>query len=73
MSFSGTADDIGNGFTIKINKDQILNDISTNEYIAFKFRGQIVDGFNLKGSTEGVRQLKICAAKHLPALSDPFR
>ena len=66
-------DDIGNGFTIIINKDQILTDISANEYITFKFRGKIVDGFALKGSTEGVRQLKICAAKHLPAIADPFR
>ena len=68
-SFRAETDDIGNGFTIRINKDQILTDLSANEYIAFKYKDKIVDGFQLKGSAEGVRQLKICAAKHLPAVS----
>lgn len=73
FSFAGNNSEIGNGFTIKIRRDQILSSFVSNDLIIFKYKGQVVDTFTLRGATEGVRQLKLCAARHLPVLSDPFR
>ena len=73
FSSAGSNSKIGNGFTIKINRDEILSDLMSNDLIIFKYKGQVVDTFTLRGATEGVRQLKLCAARHLPVLSDPFR
>lgn len=72
-SSAGNSSEIGNGFTIKIDRDQILSSFMSNDLIVFKYKGRVVDTFTLHGATEGVRQLKLCAARHLPVLSDPFR